>query len=264
MRGGISTGFRAPTPGQSNFTGMVTSFDGLTGRQVQEGTVRPTSPLAVALGGAPLKPEDAVNFSFGFTAQVTPAFNMTVDWYQISVDNRTIKSRSLPVTGNPQFSELAFYTNSLDTKTQGVDIVGAYNAPWGNGNSTQISLAYNYNDTEVVRQRKVGGINPVSEGTIFNIENNLAKHRATLTLTEGFEKVDWTVRGNFYGPTIDERGGREEVGAELLVDLEISYRVNENFSLVGGANNLFNNYPDKIETRLSQGMTYLRIVYHFR
>jgi iron complex outermembrane recepter protein len=278
LRGGISTGFRAPTPGQSNFTGIVTSFDGVTGQQVQEGTVRPTSPLAVALGGAPLEPEEAINFSFGFTATPSRGLNFTVDAYQIDVDNRIIKSRSLPVTGNPNFSELAFYTNSLDTKTQGVDIIGEYNAPWGDGNTTSFSVAYNYNDTEVVRQRQVGGINPVSDGTIFNIENNLAKHRATVSLTEGFgEKVSWTVRGNYYGSTIDERGTQEAVGGEVLVDMELSYKVNERFSLVGGANNLFNNYPDKIDTRISQGMpyprrspinyiggmTYLRVVYHF-
>jgi iron complex outermembrane recepter protein len=279
LRGGVSTGFRAPTPGQSNFTGIVTSFDGVTGKQVQEGTVRPTSPLALALGGAPLKPEDAVNLSLGFTASPARGFNITVDAYQIDVDNRIIKSRSLPVTGNPEFAELAFYTNSLDTRTKGVDIVGEYSSPWGDGNTTQVSVAYNYNDTNVLRQRKVGGINPVSDGTIFNIENNLAKHRATLTLTEGFgEKVSWTVRGNYYGSTIDERGTQEVVGSEVLVDMELSYEVNENFSLVAGANNLFNNFPDRIDTRLSQGMpfprrspisyhggmSYFRIVYHFK
>ena len=35
LRGGYSTGFRAPTPGQSNYTGVVTSFDGVSGQQIQ-------------------------------------------------------------------------------------------------------------------------------------------------------------------------------------------------------------------------------------
>ncbi|MFB3118942.1 MAG: TonB-dependent receptor domain-containing protein, partial [Stenotrophomonas maltophilia] len=51
LRGSVSTGFRAPTPGQANVTTITTSFDGVTGMQVQEGTVRPTDPLAVSLGG---------------------------------------------------------------------------------------------------------------------------------------------------------------------------------------------------------------------
>ena len=50
LRGGYSTGFRAPTPGQMNYTGVTTSFDGVTGMQVNEGTLKPTDPLCVALG----------------------------------------------------------------------------------------------------------------------------------------------------------------------------------------------------------------------
>ncbi|MFV2006192.1 MAG: TonB-dependent receptor plug domain-containing protein, partial [Longimicrobiales bacterium] len=278
LRGGISTGFRAPTPGQSNFTGIVTSFDGVTGKQVQEGTVRPTSPLAVSLGGKALEPEDAVNYSVGFTARAGRELSLTVDAYRIDVDNRIIKSRSLPVQGNPEFSEVAFYTNALDTKTTGLDVVVVYGTVSAGGNRTDLSLAYNYNKTEVVAQRKVGGKDPISPGLIFNIENNLAKSRATLSLTQGFnERFSGTLRGNFYSGTIDERGDRDEIGSEVLVDAEFSYRINERFSLVGGANNLFNNFPDKIATRLSQGMpyprrspinynggmTYLRVVYNF-
>ncbi|MFQ5605529.1 MAG: TonB-dependent receptor domain-containing protein, partial [bacterium] len=112
LRGAVSTGFRAPTPGQANVTTVVTSFDGVTGKQVQEGTVRPDDPLAVALGGAALVPEDAFNVSFGLTARPSRNLNLTVDAYQIDVDSRIIKSRALPVVGNPEFSELAFYTNA--------------------------------------------------------------------------------------------------------------------------------------------------------
>ena len=118
----------------------------------------------------------------------------------------------------------------------------------------------------------------MSASLIFNIENNLAKHRATLSVTEGCgEQFSATLRGNYYSGTIDERGEQEVVGAEVLIDAELSYQIDENFSVVGGANNLFNNFPDEIATRLSQGMpyprrspisyhggmTYLRVVYNF-
>ena len=33
------------------------------------------------------------------------------------------------------------------------------------------SLAYNSNETEVVSQKQVNGVDPVSESTVFNIEN---------------------------------------------------------------------------------------------
>ena len=186
---------------------------------------------------------------------------VTVDLYRIEVDNRIIKSRSLAVSGDPNFTELAFYTNALNTETQGLDVVAVLT---GNDNM-DFSLAYNYNDTEVVSQTQVNDVDPVSESTVFNIENNLPNHRATATLTRRFGKLEAMGRANFYGSTIDERGQREEVGSETLVDLELNYRVDHNVTVIAGASNLFNNFPDEIDTRLSQGMPYPRrtpIGYH--
>jgi iron complex outermembrane recepter protein len=253
FRGGVSTGFRAPTPGQANVTTITTSFDGVTGQQVQEGTVRPTNPLAVALGGKALVPEDALNISLGFAAR-TSRVSFTADVYRIQVDGRILKSRSLSVTGDPNFSELAFYTNALDTDTKGIDVVAFLT---GDAN-TDLSVAYNYNETEVTGQTQVNGVNPVSDGTVFNIENNLPNHRVSATAVRRMDKFSAMLRANVYGGTVDERGTREEVASTVLLDLEVTYNVNPNFTIIAGANNLLNTFPTKIDTRLSQGMPYPR------
>ena len=133
------------------------------------------------------------------------------------------------------------------------------------GANTDISFAYNYNETEVLSQKQVNGINPVSDGTVFNIENNLPKHRASVTLNQQLGTVTAMVRANFYGKTIDERGTQEKVGSETLLDVELSYPASPNMRVILGANNVLNNYPDEIDTRLSQGMPYPRrtpIGYH--
>ena len=259
LRGGFSTGFRAPTPGQANVVTITTSFDGASGMQVQEGTVAPTNPLAVSLGGQALTPETSQNLSIGLASRLTNNLSLTLDYYDIAVDDRIIKSRSLPID-NPLFSELAFYTNSLNTSTSGVDAV----LTWRN-TTTNLTLAYNYNETEVVSQREVGGQNPVSDGTIFNLENNLPKHRLNATLNHNFGKLTAMIRANYYGSTIDERGGREEVDPATLVDVEFSYPVTNQLKFVLGANNIFDTYPTMIDTRLSQGMPFPRrtpIGYH--
>jgi len=261
LRGAYSTGFRAPTPGQANVTVITTSFDGVTGQQVQEGTVAPTHPLAVALGGKALTPEDATNISFGLAARASQFLSITVDAYQIEVDDRIIKSRSLAVSGDPNFSELAFYTNSLSTSTKGIDVV----AVWNGSLDTDFSLALNYNETEVTGQNQVNGVNPVSDGVVFNIENNLPKYRISASATHEFGQLTASLRANYYGKTIDERGTREEVDPAGLLDLELSYKVNDNLTVVGGANNILNTYPTEIDTRISQGMPYPRrtpIGYH--
>ena len=60
FRGAISTGFHAPTPGQANVRTTITTFDGATGLQVEEGLVPATSPLALANGGAELDRKSVV------------------------------------------------------------------------------------------------------------------------------------------------------------------------------------------------------------
>ena len=273
LRGGYSTGFRAPTPGQSNYTGIVTSFDGPTGMQVQEGTVRPTDALAIALGGAPLVPEEATNTSFGFTTSPIDNLSLTFDLYTINIVNKIIKSRSLAVENNPEFKKLAFYTNALDTETSGYDLVLTYRM----GN-TNFGLAMNHNETEVVEQRQINGEDPISAGLIDNIENNLPKDRITATVTQDFgDALSLMVRLNNYSETIDERSAQDVIKAITFIDVELSYAVSNNLNVVFGANNVTNAYPNEIDTRASQGMpyprrsplgyhggmTYLRLMYDF-
>ncbi|MFL3027689.1 MAG: TonB-dependent receptor [Candidatus Neomarinimicrobiota bacterium] len=259
LRGGYSTGFRAPTPGQMNYTGVTTSFDGVTGMQVNEGTLKPTDPLCVALGGKALVPEDAVNTSFGLTANPISGLNMTFDMYTVEVTGKLLKSRSIGIEGNPEFSELAFYTNALDTKTSGFDLVAVYNL-----DNTTVSMAYNHNETEVLQQTQVNGVNPVSDGGVVNLELNLPKDRMTMTLTQNLSDA-WSLmaRLNYYGESWDERGDyaagtKDKIDAVSFIDLEANYRVSNNLSVVLGANNITNAYPKEIATRASQGMPYPR------
>lgn len=273
FRGGYSTGFRAPTPGQSNYTGVVTSFDGPTGKQVQEGTVRPTNPLAVALGGKELGPEKAKNMSFGVTSNPMPNLNLTFDYYTIDIEDKILKSRSLAVEGNPYFKKLAFYTNALDTKTTGYDLVAVYKM-----GKTNFGLALNHNETEVVRQKQVNGENPVSDGNVQNLEENLPKDRMTLTVDHqiraGFSAM---LRMNYYGESIDERSQKDKIDPITFFDVELNYRVSDQLNVVFGGNNVTNAYPNEIATRASQGMpyprrsplgyhggmTYVRLMYNF-
>tara|TARA_B100001146_G_scaffold27660_1_gene20789 strand:- start:499 stop:3165 length:2667 start_codon:yes stop_codon:yes gene_type:complete len=277
FRGSYSTGFRAPTPGQSNYTGVVTSFDGVTGMQIQEGTLKPDDPLSVQMGGKALVPEDAKNTSFGFTTSFLPNLNLTVDMYTIDVTNKIIKSRSLtvPSGSSASFTDIAIYTNSADTKTSGIDIVAVYNM-----GKTDIGLAVNTNSTEVVAQREVNGVYPITDGGVFNIENNLPKLRLTGTVTHSLsQKLSAMVRVNYYGETSDERDypASGVIDPTMLLDVELRYNVSRNLNMVFGSNNLLNKYPTEIPTRAGQGMpyprrtpigyhggmTYLRLMYNF-
>ena len=57
VRGSVSTGFRAPTPGQQNGLQIQSWFDPTVGDLVNNAVIPSISPVARLRGGAPLEPE---------------------------------------------------------------------------------------------------------------------------------------------------------------------------------------------------------------
>jgi iron complex outermembrane receptor protein len=87
MRGSVSTGFRAPTPGQSNAFNVSTEFDLVAMELVNNGTIPSSSAIAQLRGGKPLQPEESTNFTAGFIAE-HGAFTLTADLFQIDLEDR--------------------------------------------------------------------------------------------------------------------------------------------------------------------------------
>ncbi len=269
LRGAVSTGFHAPTPGQANVRTTITTFDGATGLQVEEGLVPPTSPLAILAGGAPLSEEKSVNFSLGFAADLGERSNVTVDVYRIDVEDRIYRTGDIQPTG-PAGPTISFYTNALDIESSGVDVVFTSSADWGDDLTTDFTLALNYNQVEVVGQSPVGGVNPVSAATIEDIENNYPDLRFVASAdTQLSERWNFLVRANYYGSHYDERGTigaatspSAEIEATVYVDMEVGFDINERARIVAGASNIFDTYIDEIgppnANRLSVGLQYPR------
>ena len=99
LRGAISTGFHAPTPGQANVQTTTTTFTGTT--QVDEGLISATSALAISLGGRELKEEESISISLGMTTILGP-LDLTADIYQTSVDDRIYRTGNIPRPDNPE------------------------------------------------------------------------------------------------------------------------------------------------------------------
>lgn len=270
LRGAISTGFHAPTPGQANVRTTITTFDGATGLQVEEGLVPPTTPQALANGGAPLTEETALNYSLGLTADLGENTTLTLDGYLVEVDDRIYR------TGDIQTAEgntISFYTNALDVEHQGIDLVVTSIKDWSNDTSTTFTFAYNYNQIEVVGQRQVNGVNPVSESLVEDIENNYPDSRFVLTANTTFAQNWWFMaRANWWGEHFDERGRingdpgnrSKEIGAVLYVDLELGWDITDKWNVTLGGSNVFDEFPDEISddgefaNRISVGLQYPR------
>jgi iron complex outermembrane receptor protein len=145
LRGSISTGFRAPSLQQQNFSNTNTIVSG--GQLVFQKTVPNYSDIAKAAGIPALTPETSTNYSLGFTWEPVSKLTVTVDAYQIDIKNRVVYSGNYsegdPAFGNPStpgtinnllnndhISEAAFFTNAVNTTNRGIDVVVDYRTRW--------------------------------------------------------------------------------------------------------------------------------------
>jgi iron complex outermembrane receptor protein len=271
LRAAVSTGFHAPTPGQANISSIITTFDGTTGNQVEEGLVPPNSALALQYGGKDLTEETSVNYSLGFTSDLTEATTLTFDVYLVEVDDRIYRTSNIALDPtDPNGPSLSYYTNALDVEHQGFDLVLTSSFDWSQDAYTTASFAFNYNKIEVTGQTAVNGINPVSDALIEDIENNYPEERFVInTMTHFAERWTFMARLNYYGEHYDERGTinsatspSAKIDSIFYVDLELGVDITDNFNITAGGANVFDEYVDDIDApnanRNSVGLQYPR------
>ncbi len=258
FRATYSTGFRAPTVGQQQVVNISTVFESVNGvlQLAQRGTIPPTNPIAQAVGAEALGPEKSDSFTLGF-GYAGEAFSLTVDYFNIKLDDRITQSASRSLTDAQRDALVAegigfagdlaafrFFVNDFDTKTQGVDIVATVPMNITENGSSTFMLVANWTDTEVT------DFNPVTlDATrILQLEKNLPRYRANATFTHVEDKWRGMVRANYFGKYtevhLDSAGLEIFPGSEVTIDAQIGYNVMENLEISVGANNLFNNDPD--------------------
>ena len=258
IRSAVSTGFRAPTLGQSNLQRSSTIFSG--GQLVENLTIGSTNPIAEFFGGGQLDPEEAQNFSLGFTASIGK-LDLTVDYFDIDVEDRisltsaSISSadRATLVALDPAaatLSSVSFFVNDFDTNTSGLDIVANYPIEWSNS-TTDVTLALNYTDTEVTNPGAT-----IGSGRLRELQEAIPEVRATLSFNHQVGNFNGILRFNYYDEAYESlfnSGGLPVVTDSLiLVDAEASWQLSDKYQLSIGAKNLFDEYPDEWTT---QGFT---------
>jgi len=257
IRGSMSTGFRAPTVGQANVIN-TTTITGSDGKLNAKGLFPASYPLSEFYGAKELTPENSKSYALGVIYEQGDFF-FTADYYNIEVTDRITQSSSfdvkpehysaleaLGVNSPEQFGQVSYFSNDFDTTTQGVDVVANYSMELFEGD-TQLSLAYNWNDTQV------DSFNPdtTNELKVRRLEDEMPHHRGTFTVSQTWEKVSMFVRANMYGSfyavQADGWGGRREAGSSFTLDAQVSYFVTESISLSVGASNLFDTEAEKVD-----------------
>jgi iron complex outermembrane receptor protein len=252
MRGAVSTGFRAPTPGQSNAFNVTTEFDLVKQELVNNGTIPATSAVALLRGGEPLEPEESESYSLGLVLD-RGSFSLTIDAFRVDVTDRLVLSQEFilspeeaaqlvaeGITAAASIENFRFFVNDFDTKSEGIDIVATW-APRTLEGLTTFSLLFNNTDTQVTR------FDPVTLGgsRVKQLEEALPETRVSLTANHHIGER-WRVLGRvgYWDEWYDNEDGLT-YGGKTLVDLEAAYTFTNDLTLVIGAQNVFDTTPDE-------------------
>ncbi|MEN1929223.1 TonB-dependent receptor [Luteimonas sp. MJ250] len=263
LRGTISSGFRAPSLAQQYFQTVSTLFLAGIPDPFEVRTFPASSAVAQAFGAEALQPEESLSYSLGLVLQPVDRLYVTVDAYHIEVDDRIALSSNL--TGDAVRALLEsrgifgvnggrYFTNAIDTRTQGIDVVASYGIELGAG-MLDLTAGYNYTDTEITRiapnpdELEQAGLNleRIDRTEIGRIEDGFPNTKLLLAGTWALEAWDFTLAATRYGSVTSRSANSandQTYDAKWLLDASAAYRMNA-WTFTLGADNLLNEYPDQ-------------------
>ena len=273
LRGTLSTGFHAPSLQQQYFQSTATNFivtpQGNLPFDIV--TFRVTNPAAIALGAEPLKPEKSDNFSLGLVLQPADRLYITIDAYRIELEDRISLSENLTSAAVRNFLNAngfvgvgggRYFTNAIDTTTDGIDIVGTYRWDIGEG-SFDLTAGYNHNETEIDRiaanPAALAAIDPnalrFGRVEIGRFEVGAPKDKFLLGGVWKTGNWEYSANATRYGEiTIRNASPAQDqtFDSKWTLDLAATWSLNQwRFSL--GADNVLDEYPEEVLLANSTG-----------
>jgi iron complex outermembrane recepter protein len=262
VRGAIATGFKAPSLGQEFFSATSTNF--VNGIPFENRTFPVTSDVAQALGARELTAEQSENYSFGLALNPIKNLAITADYYQILIDDRIVFSGNfnqqqvvdfLTSQGFPNISGARYFTNAIDTRTLGVDIVANYGFALGASSTVRLTGGYNYNVNRVLRVAPTPPALSAFQETLFDrverarIEVGQPKDNIYLSSVFNYNDLGLTLRAQRFGEVTSfgtpTNGSLDQTfGAKWIADAAVSYRFAERLTITAGVDNIFDVYPD--------------------
>jgi iron complex outermembrane receptor protein len=265
MRATGSTGFRAPSLQQQYFSTVSSQSSG--GVLVNVGTFAVADPVAQALGAESLQAETSEHVSAGIVLTPLPELTLSLDAFRIDIDDRIILSESLSgaaVTailqraGIANASQVRFFTNAADTRTEGYELTAAWRSTWFDAIRSELTFGYMSADTtleQVNSNSVVPSIPLLGLASIDLLTEAQPEDKVTFNSLQSWGawriRLDVTRFGKYRNvPVIEE----QEYGAVTTLDLGVDYELTPDLRLSVGVLNATDAYPDKIAQRaLLQG-----------
>jgi len=265
LRGTVASGFRAPALAQQYYQTVSTLFIPPAPDPFEVRTFPANSPIAQAFGAEPLEPETSLSYSLGLVLQPAGNLYITVDAYQIEVDDRITLSTNLTGPAVRALLESQgifgvnggrYFTNAIDTRTRGVDVIGTWNGELPGGSTIDVSAGYNYTKTKITRiapnppQLSASGLNleRIDRLETGRIEHGYPHNKFLLGASWNVHDWAFSATTTRYGsihntpntPTLDQT-----YGGKWLLDVSASYKPDKHWSFTLGADNVLNKYPDE-------------------
>ncbi len=263
LRASVNRSFRAPSLAQlhySNFAQIAFDDDG-------NSVVTPFLPIRDALvqeafGISNLEPETSFDIAVGVTSKISKELSVTVDAYQIDIDDRIVVSGGIVASDFSQFDgagydEINIFTNAINTRTRGLDVVVDYNYFFGENHNAGLSLAANFNNTDttginVPEKFEERNLNIIDGRDITFLTNGVPNSKIILSGNYRVGKFGMLARVTRFGEVQDAREIDPETeapqifSAKMVTDLSLTGHVNDKFNVTFGVNNLFDVYPDML------------------
>ena len=266
LRGTASSGFRAPSLAQQFYTITTTNFSVVNGvnTPIETGTFAVGSAAAAALGATPLKAEKARNYSLGLQFSPLTNWSTTVDAYRIDIDDRIALSANMTLSPALQ-AALAkqnilvgagrYFTNAIDTRTTGVDVVSTYRLDLASAGRYDLTLAYNHNKNSLEHVNANPAILTANNLTLIDRQTinrlTVGSPKDKLSLATDANWGAWSARGvvTRYGSfTVPQNNATldQTYDPQWVLDLSTSVKLNKNWRLSAGIDNVTNRYPDQV------------------
>ena len=259
LRASASTGFRAPSLQQVYFSSTFTDF--ISGTPVNVLLAPNGSSVANAAGIPKLREEKSKSYTLGLTWTPAKDISVTADLYRIEIDNRIVLTGRFTPDNYPTLApalnamgldQAQFFVNSIDTRTQGLDLTASHRTTLGAGKLNTF-LAMNFSKTDVRgvhAPAALAGYEDVllSERERLFIEQGGPRRKATLDFdyTQGQLETDFRIvhygpqtLGTFSGPPVPN----QHYEAKTSADLAFTWSFTEKTKLTVGGTNIFNVHP---------------------
>ena len=296
LRGSISTGFRAPSLQQINFSSTFTTVQG---GNIAEVKIAPNySPITKAAGIPTLKQEKSTNASFGFAWKESNHLTITVDGYlvkikdrvvlsgQFSVDDATLDPALISAMQNLNVSLAQFFANAVNTTNKGIDIVLDYNRKLGNGHVFRSMMTANFQKMTIDKINVPNKLNDSEDHRKTFLSDREQKFilasapntKLAMNFEYAMNKFTIGTRFTYFGKITLLGYGEDGLGinpqvptdansnvyvpdqynysGKMVTDLYFGYTINKKLSFNWGADNLFSVHPDLGINPLARGWAF--------